>query len=50
MLIFLGFKSIYLISSTFLNILCVQDKTFIVLLKVVKEHLPLNLEIDFSRY
>ena len=34
-------------SSTFLSILCVQDKTFEVLLRVIKEHLLLKLEIDF---
>ena len=49
-LIFLGIKSIYLISSTFLSILCVQDKTLKVLLKVIKEHLLLKLETDFSHY
>ena len=49
-LIFWGIKSIYLISSTFLSILCVQDKTLKVLLKVIKEHLLLKLEIDFSYY
>ena len=49
-LIFRGIKSIYLISRTFLSILCVQDKTLKLLLKVVKEHLLLKLEIDFSYY
>ena len=47
-LIFQGIKSIYLISSTFQSILCVEDKTLKVLLKVVKELLLLKLEIDFS--
>ena len=47
-LIFLGIKFIYLISSTFLSILCVDDKTLKVLLKVIKKHLLLKLEIDFS--
>ena len=47
---FQGIKSIYLISSTFLSILCVQDKTRTVLIKVIKEHLLLKLEIDFSYY
>ena len=49
-LIFRGIKSIYLISSTFLSILCVHDKTLKVLLKVIKKHLLLKLEIDFSCY
>ena len=49
-LIFQGIKSIYLISSTFLSILCVHDKTLKVLLKVIKKHLLLKLEIDFSCY
>ena len=43
-------KSIYLIWSTFVSILCVHDKTLKVLLKVIKEHLLLKLEIDFSYY
>ena len=33
----MDFKFIYLISSTFQSILCVQDKTLKVLLKVIKE-------------
>ena len=45
-----GINSIYLISSTFLSILSVGDKTLIVLLKVIKEHLLWKLEIDFSCY
>ena len=49
-LIFWGIKSNFLISSTLLSILCVQDKTLKVLLKVIKEHLLLKLEIDFSYY
>ena len=49
-LIFCGIKSNCLISSTLLSILCVQDKTLKVLLKVIKEHLLLKLEIDFSYY
>ena len=49
-LIFWGIKASYLILSTLLGILCVQDKTLKVLLKVVKEHLLLKLEIDFSCY
>ena len=32
---FQGIETIYLISSTFLSILCVHDKTFKVLLKVI---------------
>ena len=47
---FWGIKSNNLISSTLLSILCVQDKTLKVLLKVIKEHLLLKLEIDFSYY
>ena len=43
-------RSNYLISSTFLSILCVQDKILKVLLKVIKEHLLLKLEINFSYY
>ena len=49
-LIFWGIKASYLILSTLLDILRVQDKTLKVLLKVVKEHLLLKLEIDFSCY
>ena len=49
-LIFWGIKASYMISSTLLSILCVQDKTLKVLLKVIKEHLLLKLEIDFSYY
>ena len=33
--------------STFLSILCDQDLTFKVLLKVTKENLPLKLEVAF---
>ena len=46
-LIFRGIKSIYLISSIFLSILCVHDKTLKVLLKVIKENLPFKLEGSF---
>ena len=46
-LIFRGIKTIYLIWSTFLSILCDQDLTFKVLLKVIKENLPLKLESSF---
>ena len=46
-LIFQGVKSIYLISSIFLSIFCVHDKTLKVLLIVIKKHLLLSLEIDF---
>ena len=49
-LIFRGIKASYLILSTLLGILCIQNKTLKVLLKVVKEHLLLKLEIDFSCY
>ena len=40
-LIFSGIKASYLILSTFLGILCVQDTTLKVLLKVINEHLLL---------
>ena len=43
-LIFRGVKTIYLIWSTFLSILCDQDLTFKVLFKVTEENLPLKLE------
>ena len=44
-LIFRGIKTIYLI--TFLSILCVEDTTLKVLLKVINENLPLMLEGNF---
>ena len=47
MLIFQGIKTIYLIWSTFLSILCDQDTTLKVLLKVIKENLRLKLEVAF---
>ena len=40
-LIFRGIKVSFLILSTFLDILCVQDTTLKVLLKVINEHLLL---------
>ena len=46
-LIFRGMKTIYMIWSTFLSIFCDQDLTFKVLLKVIKENLPLKLESSF---
>ena len=46
-LIFRGIKTIYLIWNTFLSILCDQDLTLKVLLKVIKENLPLKLEGSF---
>ena len=46
-LIFRGIKTIYLIWSTLLSILCVQDTPLKVLLKVVNENLPLKLEGSF---
>ena len=49
-LIFRGIQSIYLISSTLPAILCVQDVTLKVLPKVIRKHLLLKLEIDFSCY
>ena len=49
-LIYRGIKTIYLILSTFLSILCVQDATLKVMLKIIKENLPLKLESSFSCY
>ena len=46
-LIFCGINTVYLIWSTFLSILCDQDVTLKVLLKVIKENLPLKLENSF---
>ena len=46
-LIFQGIKTIYLIWSTFLSILCDQDLTFKVSLKVIKENLLFKLEGSF---
>ena len=46
-LIFRGIKTIYLIWSTFLSILCDQYLTFKVLLKVIKENLPWSLKVVF---
>ena len=40
-------KTIYLIWNTFQSILCHQDLTLKVLLKVIKENLPLKLEGSF---
>ena len=48
--IFWGIKTIYLISSTFVGILCVQDTTLKVLLKVINEDLLLLLESGFCSY
>ena len=48
--LFRGIKSIYLVSSTFLSILCVHDTTLKVSHKVIKEHLLLKLESEFSCY
>ena len=45
-----GTKTIYLILSTFLGILCVQGTTLNLLLKVINEHLLLLLESGFSGY
>ena len=47
MLIFRGIKTIYLIWCTFLSIFCDQDTTFKMLLKVIKESLPVKLEVAF---
>ena len=49
-LIFQGIKNIYLISIALLSILCIQDTTLKVLLKVIKENLPLQLQSGFSCY
>ena len=46
-LIFRGMKTIYLIWNTFLSILCDQDLTLKVLLKVINENLTLKLESSF---
>ena len=46
-LIFWGINTVYLIWSTFLSILCDQDVTLKVLLKVIKENLPVKLESSF---
>ena len=46
-LIFRGIKTIYLIWSTFLSILCDQGLTFKVLLKVIKKDLLFKLEGRF---
>ena len=48
--IFRGIKTIYLISTTFLRILCVQDTILKLLLKVTKQNLPLKLESSFACY
>ena len=40
-------KTIYLIWNTFLSILCDQDLTLKVLLKVINENLTLKLESSF---
>ena len=44
------YKAFYLILSTLLGILCDQDTTLKVLLKVMDEHLLLFLESGFSDY
>ena len=40
-------KTVYLIWSTLLSILCDQGLIFKVLLKVTKENIPLKLEVAF---
>ena len=40
-------KTIYLISSTFLDIWCLQDTSLKVLLKVINDHLLLNPKVAF---
>ena len=49
-LIFQGIKTIYLILSTLLRILYVQNTIYKVLLKVINEHLLLLLSSGFSGY
>ena len=49
-LIFQGIKTIYLVTNIFLSILCDHNITLKLLLKVIKEHLVLKLESDFSCY
>ena len=49
-LTFQGIKTVYLISSTFRGILCIQDMILKVLLKVIDEHLLLFLESGFFTY
>ena len=46
-LIFQGIKTIYLISNLFLDILCVQDTTLKVLLKVIHETQHWSLKVAF---
>ena len=46
-LVFQGIKTIFLTWSTFLSILCGQNLTAKVLLKVIKENLPLKFEGSF---
>ena len=49
-LIFQGIKTIYLILSTLLRILYVQNTIYKVLLKVINKHLLLLLEKSLSSY
>ena len=49
-LIFRGIETIYLISSNFVGILCVQGTTLKVLFKVINEHLLPLLESGFSGF
>ena len=46
-LIFRCIKTIYQVWSTFLSILCDQDLTLEVLLKVIKGNLPLKVQSSF---
>ena len=47
---FWGIKTIYLILSTLLGILYVQNTMYKVLLKIINKHLLLLLESSFSGY
>ena len=48
--IFQGIKTIHLISSIFLSILCDQDTILKMFLEVINEYLPRKLENIFSCY
>ena len=44
---FRGIKTIYLISGTFIGILCIRNTTLKMLLKVINDNLLLKLESSF---
>ena len=46
--VFQGTKTAYVISSTFLGFFCVKCTSLKVLLKVINDHLLLNIESGFS--